>query len=330
MKEPETNEEIIYALIIDDLDEMISAEDKQFLEHWRNASQENEKVYQEFLNVHLKMDELLERRGYDTQSSWEVLDKKISSSMDTGPVINMRSKNAKLWFGIAAAILIILSVGYYFNFTNKYEVVRTGSQGAHILLPDHTRVDLNSATVIRYNKQDFIKDRKLELLNGEVFINVTNHDLPQFKVVLGDVEAVDIGTSFNIVKTNSAIHVIVENGKVALTQASLKKEVLLTPGKLGSYNVHTKALDATDNLNPNYKAWVNKEFVFKEVALSEVADQLSKVYKQSIVINGNDLKNRKLTAKLHYQTLDSAIAVISASLQCKASKSKDAYVISED
>lgn len=147
---------------------------------------------------------------------------------------------------------------------------------------------------------------------------------------MGDVEAIDIGTSFNIVKTDSVIHIIVENGKVALTQASLKKEVLLTPGKLGVYNIKTKALAAADNLNPNYKSWVNKEFIFNEVALSDVAKELSKVYKQSIVIDGNDLKNRKLTAKLHYQTLDSAIAVISASLQCKAIKSKDTYVISGD
>ncbi|WEK21559.1 MAG: FecR family protein [Candidatus Pedobacter colombiensis] len=330
MKEFDTNEEIMYALIIDDLDATISADDKEILEHWRKASSANEKVYQEFLNVHVNMDKLFEKRGYDVQSSWEVLDKKISLSAEEVPVVSMRSQKAKLWFSIAAAILVVLSVGYYFAFTNRYEVISTGSKGAYIFLPDHTRVDLNSATSIRYNKHDFINDRKLELLKGEVFINVTNHKLPQFKVVLGDIEAVDIGTSFNIVKTSSAIHVIVESGKVALTQASLEKEVLLTPGKLGMYDVNTKVLAATDNLDPNYKAWINKEFVFNEVALAEVADQLSKVYKQPIVIDGNDLKNRKLTAKLHYQTLDSAIAVISASLQCKAIKSKDTYVISVD
>lgn len=330
MKESESNEEIIYALIIDDLDQVISDDDRQFLEQWRNSSAANEKVYQEFLNVHLNMDKLFEKRAYSVETSWEVLDKKLSVASDPVPVVMMRSKKSKLWFGIAAAILVILSVGYYFTVNDKYEVISTGTLGAHIFLPDHTRVDLNSATVIRYNKREFINDRKLELLSGEVFINVTNHKLPQFRVVLGDVEAIDIGTSFNIVKTDSVIHIIVENGKVALTQASLKKEVLLTPGKLGVYNIKTKALAAADNLNPNYKSWVNKEFIFNEVALSDVAKELSKVYKQSIVIDGNDLKNRKLTAKLHYQTLDSAIAVISASLQCKAIKSKDTYVISGD
>lgn len=330
MKNFETNEEMIYGLIIDDLDGNISTADKATLEDWRNISSANEQVYQEFLNVHLNMNKLFERGGYDAQSSWEVLDKKISTDTVDEPTINRRNGNAKLWYGIAASILILLSVGYYFNYRNKYEEVNTGSKGTYLILPDSTRVDLNSATAIRYHKQTFLKNRKLELLSGEVFINVTNHKLPQFKLVIGELEALDIGTSFNVVKTDKSIHVIVENGEIALKQPSADKQVMLTPGKLGTYDLDTKALLALDNLNPNYKSWLNKEFVFNEVPLKDVASQLSKVYQEPIHVKGNSLKSRKLTARLHYQTLDSVIAVISASLQCKATKSKATYILSED
>nr|WP_121272694.1 FecR domain-containing protein [Pedobacter schmidteae] len=330
MKKFETNEEMIYGLIIDDLDGIISANDKATLENWRNTSAANEQVYQEFLNVHLNMNKLFERGGYDTQSSWEVLDKKISTAPLAESADAKRGRATKLWYGIAASILIVLSAGYYFTYSNKYEEISTGNKGTYIILPDSTRVDLNSATTIRYRKQTFLKNRKLELLNGEVFINVINHKLPQFKLVIGELEALDIGTSFNVIKTDNSVHVIVENGEIALKEPSADKQVMLTPGKLGTYDVGTKALLAVDNLNPNYKSWLNKEFIFNEVPLKDVASQLSKVYQEPILVKGNSLKYRKLTARLHYQTLDSVIAVISASLQCKATKSKATYILSED
>lgn len=328
MKEFETNEEIIYGLIIDDLDNSLSKENKKILEQWRQASLENEKVYQEFLNVHINIDKLFEQKGYDPQSSWEVLDKKISRDTDKGHLVNMRRNTNKLWYGIAASIMIVISAGYYFSFKSSDEIISTGKQATYVILPDSTRIDLNSATRIKYNKRNFLKNRKLELLSGEVFINIINHRLPQFKLVMGEVEAVDIGTSFSVIRDAKVINVVVENGVVALKQPSANKEVMLTAGKLGTYNLGDKSLTAIDNLNPNYKSWINKEFVFNEVPLRDVVVQLSDVYKEPILIKDAELKNRKFSAKLHYQTLDSVIAVISASLQCKAVKSKGTYIIS--
>lgn len=330
MKEFKTNEELIYSLIVDDLDDSISIEDKQILEQWRKTSAENEKVYQEFLAVHVNMDKLFKLRGHNAQSSWEVLDKKLDRNTDDVNVIKMRSRKAGFWYSIAASIVIVISIGYYFNVKSNYEVISTGNHATYVMLPDGTRVDLNSATSIKYNKHTFLNNRKLELLNGEAFINVSNHKLPQFKLVMGEVEALDIGTSFSVVRTAEAINVIVEDGIIALKQPSTAAEVMLTPGKLGTYNLETKSLKALDNLNPNYKSWINKEFVFNGVPLQDVAFQLSAVYKEPILIKDAELKNRKFTAKLHYQTLDSVIAVISASLQCKAVKSKGTYTISAD
>lgn len=330
MKEFETNEEIIYGLIIDDLDHAISKENKRILEQWRQASVENEKVYQEFLNVHVNMDKLFELKGYDPQSSWEALDKKLDDKGSAGPRIDIRVNKDRRWYAIAASILVIVSIGYFFGFRDSYEIISTGSKAMYVILPDSTRVDLNSTSTIRYDKKNFLKSRRVELLKGEVFINVTNHKLPQFKLVIGEVEALDIGTSFSVVKTEHTVQVIVENGIIALKQPATEQQVMLTPGKLGTYAIDNKKLRAIDNLNPNYKSWINKEFVFKEVPLWDVAVQLSNVYKEPILIEDAELKNRKLTAKLHYQTLDSVIAVISASLQCKSIKSKGTYILSKD
>ncbi|MNL23007.1 hypothetical protein D3C87_1443740 [compost metagenome] len=100
-------------------------------------------------------------------------------------------------------------------------------------------------------------------------------------------------------------------------------------GKRGVYNINTGALAATDNQNVNYKAWVDRNFIFKEISVADAVSQLEKVYQVPITIQDEPLKNRKLTASLHYQTLDSTLAVISASLQCKVTKEKNMYVLSD-
>lgn len=331
MKQFETNEESIYALIIDDLDGTIAEPEKVFLHQWRTAAAENEKTYQGFLNVQLNMDKLYHKSSADTQGSWNSLDKKIMMQEEAAQPAVKRSSNIRLWLKAAAAILLLFSVAYYFIDSSRYVTITTESNTAitRVVLPDGTEVNLNAATTIKYRKRDFIQDRTLELKKGEVFIHVMQHNASRFRVNLGQLEAEDIGTSFNVVKNDKEIAVIVEEGKVALKHLKLNKQVVLTAGKRGVYDPNTGELAATDNLNMNYKAWVDRNFIFKEISVADAVLQLEKVYQVPISIKDEPLKSRKLTASLHYQTLDSTLAVISASLQCKVTKEKNMYVLSD-
>ncbi|WP_432712817.1 FecR family protein [Pedobacter sp.] len=321
MKESELNDGLICSLIIESIDQTITPENKILLDSWRNADKANERVFQDYVNVQVNLDKINSKYRYDTQSSWESLDKKL----------HIRQKTVFPWYKLAAAVLIILSVGYYFLDSNsKYVVINTKDNSLTALtLPDGTQVNMNKATTIRYNKKNFTTDRRLELLKGEVFIHVINHHAPQFVVDMGNVDAKDIGTSFNVLRNDKEVSIIVADGSVALRHLESKQQVLLKKGQVGLYSVHTEKLRSANNSNVNYKAWVDKKFIFNEVPFEEVAVQLEKVYQTTISINGNKLKNRKLTAKLHYQNIDSAMAVISASLQCKVTKDKDTYVLSD-
>ncbi len=319
MEQFETTEEV-YSYIIDDLEGTILPDNKLILDKWRMESRANEDIYQDFLSVQLNMDKLYNREGYDVEESWESLDQKI------------KQPARFLWYKIAAAVLLTLSVGYYFILADKYITLTTEASAAvsKVVLPDGTIVSLNTGTSIKYNKDNFMANRNLILLQGEVFVKVVNHDGPQFRIDLGEIQAADIGTSFNVSRNDRKISVIVEEGKVALEHAGKSEQVLLTAGKLGVYDINTKALSSTSNPDVNYKAWMDKHFIFQEVPFEQVAGQLEKVYKMPLEIKGAALKNRKLTATLHYQTLDSVLAVISASLQCKVTKENNTYVLSGD
>ncbi|MES2828668.1 MAG: FecR domain-containing protein [Bacteroidota bacterium] len=331
MKEYQKNEEFIYELIIDDLDETISTADSLILQEWRNADDENEKTYQDFLDVQKSIDKLYGAHG-NADASWNSLSDKLTTKTEEVPV-----KIRKFDFGfvakIAAVFLVLLSVGYYFLNRDKYALVATPENAttARIVLPDQTIVNMNAGTEIKYDRNNFVSNRTLEVLKGEVFIQVVKHEGAQFKVVAGDVEAQDIGTSFNVSKTGSNVSVVVEEGIVALKRNGSEKQLLLTAGKVGMYNSANNELVMAANSDPNYKAWINKDFTFEEMPLQKVAAQLEKAYQVPVIVKGTSLNNRKFTvANLHYQTIDSALAVISASLQFKVIKDKGTYVLSDN
>jgi transmembrane sensor len=332
MAEYQYNEELIYELIIEDLDETISSSDKVILQQWRAADAANEETYLEFLNVQRSIDKLYGLNS-DADASWESLEKKLSIPDDATLKPVVKKLNLEFYLRIAAVLLLISSVGYYFMAQGKYAVISTSGNASatRIVLPDETVVNLNASTKIKYNKEDFLLERTLEVLDGEVFIQVVKHQGAQFKVIAGDVEAEDIGTSFNVENKDNNVSVTVEEGKVALKHKGTKQQLLLSAGTVGTFNSDTKQLAIAYNSDLNYKSWLNKRFDFNGMVLSKVASQLAEVYQVPVVVKGNVLNNRKFTvANLHYQTIDSALAVISASLQCKITREKGTYVLSDN
>ncbi|MCX2479281.1 FecR domain-containing protein [Pedobacter sp. MC2016-15] len=331
MEEFETNEEFIYSLIIDELDELISPEKKHLLQSWRAASPENEATYQEFVSIQQNIDLLYQNQAYTPQESWEVLDQKLAATQ-TGRMSVRRNRELGSWLKIAASVMLILSIGYYFVNNARYTIVENGKNAAvkNVFLPDGTQLALNGGASIRYISTDFNTDRKVKLLKGEVFVKVKHDQKYPFVVDLGEVQARDIGTSFNIIKNDRDITVTVEEGKVALERASTAESVLLGMGLTGRYSLSTKKLIKEQNQDVNYKAWADKKFVFVETPLKEVTSQLSKVYRTQIAVNGNELKKKKLTAHLYYQTPDSALNVIAATLQCRLTVSKGGFILSDN
>lgn len=325
MKNFETNESFIFSLIIEDLEETISAENKIILSQWRNADPENENLYQEFLGVQINLDKLMERHELDAHHSWTVLDQKLDHSTsffsENNDHVHALKNNSMSYFWIkAAAMFLILStLGYgYFFWKNKDIVINTGTAVlTNVVLPDGTDLKLNAGTSISYSKNNFLADRKLVLIKGEAFVQVAANPTSRFRVELGDVEAKDIGTRFNISRNENQSAVTVEEGQVELWEYGTARKVNLTAGKLGIYDVMNKTLMAIDNPDPNYKAWLDKSFVFNAVPLPEVLQKLETVYQTKIEMEGQELKDRKLTAKLKYQQPDSALAVIAATLDCQ-------------
>lgn len=70
-------------------------------------------------------------------------------------------------------------------------------QRASVMLPDGTKVWLNSHTQISYNSNYGMKDRVVALA-GEAYFEVAKDKDHRFIVKTGDMEVEALGTSFNV------------------------------------------------------------------------------------------------------------------------------------
>lgn len=110
------------------------------------------------------------------------------------------------WIGSAAAAVILVVVMLWGGRVRNPEKevitfvqLETGKDNVRLfVLPDSSRVWLNSGSRIRYNSRFNIEERELILEEGEAFFDVTHQPLKPFTVIAGNTKTAVLGTAFNI------------------------------------------------------------------------------------------------------------------------------------
>ncbi len=166
--------------------------------------------------------------------------------------------------------------------------VSTPKSGQYqVMLPDGTRVWLNSVSSLRYPTSFTGGQRLVELLSGEAYFEVAkNKEMPfRVKTALQTVEV--LGTHFNInaYDDESAIKTTLLEGSVKVTCPDGK--ALLSPGQQSSVDRKDGSETINDNVNlAKVVAWKNGVFSFENDDLKSIMRQISRWYDVSIIYNG--------------------------------------------
>lgn len=327
MKKINNNENAI-ELIIDEFEGNLSEKGRIELQKWISSQPENENTYREFNNIKNNLDILAAYKDLDPDTSWKVIEQKLGQVLSDTDMPKHKIRHKIWWLSAAAILICLISVTLYQLFNSNSITVNTlANQQRKYTLPDGSSITMNENTTIKYNENSFSKNRELNLLQGEAFFDVVHDPGKVFHINMGDLRVTDIGTSFIVKRSDSEIAVIVNSGRVAFEQLSYGNHVILDPGKKGIFLTGAKTVMDAPNLDLNYKSWVDKKLSFRNTTLSEVARELSKTYGSKVILKENTLKTRMLSATLNYQTIDSALVVISASLQLKVHKVADQYIL---
>jgi ferric-dicitrate binding protein FerR (iron transport regulator) len=163
-----------------------------------------------------------------------------------------------------------------------FNTLSTPSGGQfQLVLPDGTRVWLNSSSSIRFPTAFNGEDRKVEL-TGEAYFEVAKNAAKPFKVSVKEMEVEVLGTHFNIMAYDDerSINTTLLEGSVKVSKGSAGK--ILVPGqqsKVGSSgDIKVTEADVEEAI-----AWKNGFFQFNSYDIETVMRQVARWYDVQVV-----------------------------------------------
>ena len=226
---------------------------------------------------------------------------------------------------IAAVLFIPLLLSILFLTTDYLkrtpdsfvEIVTPPAARIHFTLPDGSSGWLNSKSILRYNAGLQGSERKVQLIGEGFFDVVKNPDRP-FIVKSNNVEVKVLGTKFNVNSylDDSNIKVTLQRGKVevyGLSKSNNKtKLTTLSPGESVSIQKsNTQKFSKTKLKNTNLiTAWTEDILVFRGGRMDLVAKKLSRWFNVTVTLNSDELKDYRLHATFHQESLDEILKLI--------------------
>jgi len=244
--------------------------------------------------------------------------------------IEIRPADNIFWkYGLAAAITgMFLFAAFFYYKTEKpvmvHEewIVKKAGAGEmiRIVLPDSSKVWLNSGTELSF--QSGFENRKLRLvkLNGEGYFEVTHDTEHPFVVNSGKLNTTVYGTSFNVraYENEQDIAVSVNSGKVGVTTAEKEPAVFLQRRDKLVYDKQEGSMVRTV-LNANdADSWLNGELIFEQTPLAEVFETLSRKFDLKITADAQKYRDCKLTAKFQNKSINEVLKTLKLALNIQS------------
>jgi ferric-dicitrate binding protein FerR (iron transport regulator) len=182
------------------------------------------------------------------------------------------------YWQIAAAVVLVVAVGVLvlgtFN-RNSLTTQRTAfGKQKEIILPDQSVVILNGNSSIRYAPAWHKETTREVWLEGEAYFAVQhtqNHQ--KFIVHTGNGFQVEVlGTKFSVNNRNKATNVILQEGKVKVSDAGTA--LIMQPGEMVSYTSGKPRLISKKVNVQALVAWKDNILLFKDETLQAVFDRL--------------------------------------------------------
>jgi len=189
---------------------------------------------------------------------------------DAEPIRHRPSRRA--WFGgaLAAAVVGVIGVSSFGIFDDTQRIETLAGEHRSVTLADGSKIEINGASALIL---DHDRPRFARLDRGEAMFHVVHNETDPFVVEAGDVQIVDLGTAFNVVRGDRRTSVAVSEGVVAYNPK--RENVRLAAGK---------SLEARDGAAPQVRdveaatvgGWRTGLLVYNGAPLGDVAADLKR------------------------------------------------------
>lgn len=359
MKEANNNNELFTRVLTGDA----SVEEKEYLLKWIEESEYNKKLFFEMKDIwdvsHASTD-----GRFNSDTSWEMFKRQI----DIHEAEGIKKKNRQIFrsfLKIASIVIISISLSwlafslsyYRASLFAKNEIITPKGSKTQIMLPDGTKVWLNSGSNLTYYS-DYNKQKREVVLSGEAFFEVIKNPDKPFVVKTGKINIKAYGTSFNVKSYPSDLFVetTLLNGKVTIEQVATKKTLaILKPNqksifykenigpnliKILKLNKQENSKDSIIEINTDENilltqtntetvtAWKEQKLYFSSETFDEIATKLERWYGVNIHLQSDELLNERFTGKFtHNEPLVQVLEAIKITTPISYSiKLNDVYI----
>ncbi len=234
----------------------------------------------------------------------------------------------------AAVLLLTVSVSAYLWYhqgsfdkalTMSKVIVLPGKK-ASIVLPDGTKVEMNSGTVMHYAvKKHGI--REVVIKKGEAYFDVAKDQNHPFRVTVNDMCIEVLGTTFNVNAYGSQISTSLFTGSVKLTAPHLKDIYMLKPGEKSIYETVDHRMSIEENDKDEDLGWKNGYLTFNSMSLEEVLAKIELWYGVKIKLENPKFADDKLTGSFRNETLESVLNSLSMQYKFNYESHKDIIIV---
>jgi ferric-dicitrate binding protein FerR (iron transport regulator) len=291
---------------------------KHFL---KEASETEEQQIEEFKKTNSTEYKILKQlwiRGdikvidFDSVKAWNTVQDKITEKNQRQTKVIPLYKNLRRIAAVAAIFIFGAIPVYYFVQTYQTPEIIIAQASLNekakvILLSDGSKVWLNRNATLTYPEKFGKSNRNVEL-KGEAFFEVIKNPDKPFIVRTSNSIIEVLGTSFNINSEFNKTKITVSTGKVKATNTDESNNVIIIKGY--SAIVSENQIETYQTANPNYLSWKTGEFVFRDVEIRKVVEDLNTYYKKQIIIKDSSEIGCLLTANFKQTKLQEVIEII--------------------
>ncbi|WP_256014039.1 FecR family protein [Desertivirga xinjiangensis] len=307
----------------------LSLEETEELLEWLGDDPVRAELLKELQDTWDKTKNYPENFKVDTRAAWQKLRSTIAVEKTDDQV---RRIDSFRWIKIAAMVLLVLTIGVLsykqLSTSGLIEVETLAGQHKELILPDGSKVWLNSNSSLTYEESFNSDEQRTVKLTGEGFFEIKRNPDKPFIVTTGRTLTQVLGTSFNIKQEDEGnIKVSVVTGKVSFkSKDNPVQELFLLPGDAGLITKEGYVAKSSYE-DQNFLFWKNKSLTFQNSPVSQVIKTLEGAYEISFRLENSALLNQRITTSFDNASLNDVSDVLEALLDVKIVKSDSVYLV---
>lgn len=296
----EIDEEVLVAFLKGEPDAAQAAA----VEAWYDRSAANRRMLGQVYYILYVSDRINDAAGIDVERSL----RQFKRRMHAGRRISLRRSAVRI---AAAAVIaaVLLAGGLTTVLLSKrlaqpVTVVTQLGERSQVVLPDGTKVWLNSSSSVEYVAPFFSRQRRVKM-EGEAYFEVEHDRRAPFVVSTNGLDIEVLGTRFNIRNDDNehrVTTVLLEGAVKAYASGREQASVRLHPAQQLVFDTRTHAMRLTDCPSAERSInWIDGRFCFEHDTFGEIVAELKRYYNVDIRFMDNRLRDMRFSGNFRVE-----------------------------